>query len=108
MDESVWEIGNEMSKTWNTENNEMGWNYGQVLHNQMFWSQGRTAEDTIRPHLFWQAFMLPGPIENVTWGNQWNNCDITQAHILHCAGSRGAKVKADMMEQIARDLGIPL
>jgi hypothetical protein len=108
MDPKLWETGAEWAKNWNTENNDLGWNYGQVLHNIMYWNQNRTLEETLRPKMFWQAFMLPGNIEHITYLNHWNNCDIVNAHVLHCAGSRGAKAKADMMYNIARDLGIPL
>ncbi len=108
MDESVWEVGQEMSKNWNTDNTDLGWNYGQVLHNQMYWSQGRTIEETHRPYVFYQAWMINSDPASLEYANNWNGCDINDAHVLHLSGSRGAQARVEWMESLARQVGVPI
>lgn len=108
MDPKLWEMGQEWAEHWNTDNTELGWNYGQVLHNIMYWEQGRTLDETLRPQMFYQGFGLPGTADQVAALNHWNNCQLADAHVIHFAGSRGARAKADLMYKIAKDLGINL
>lgn len=108
MDPTLWDYGDSLAANWNIENNELGWNYGQVLHNQMYWKQNRTPEETIRPYVFYQAWMINHDPASIDYANSWNGCNIDDAHVLHLAGSRGAYARVEWMESLAKQVGIPI
>lgn len=82
------------------------WGGDQILYNIMVWCQGLGHEQVIDPRMAWQGFMLPmSPKES---GDQWNQCPLEEAHIIHWAGSRGADRTVDIMKSVHDSLPIPV
>lgn len=108
MSPEVWKLGKDMTQIWEEQNTPESWNNEQVIENAMFWSQGDTFEQAHKPHLFYQAFMINDNPDSLHYANQWNMCDFNDAHVLHFAGTRGARARMEWMEQIAEALGIPI
>jgi hypothetical protein len=102
MNPEVWAVGERHMEGWFTHS-EGNWAWGQLVHNHQFWSQNIKLEDVLDPAMAWQAFSL-----NQQHGNQWNNCDIQQAKILHFHGSRDADLRVQVMTDLAKQLGIEL
>ena len=83
------------------------WNQDQKLYNRMVWGQGLTPEQVINPRLAYQGPNLPGNDQLKEETNEWNGCPIELAHICHWHGSRNAKAKLALMEDINLQLKIP-
>lgn len=105
MDQAIWDLGAGMTRNWDFN----CWNTEQIILNHMLWSQeGRTLENTLDPTMAYQAQWLFAPqgqyagqwSQRLQVSNQWNNCDIRDAHIVHLHGSRDAPSKYQLMSQL--------
>ena len=99
MRRDVWEFGLKMIDHLNW------WNGDQVLYNIMVWCQGLGYKEVIDPTMAYQGFMYPTSTREV--GDNWNNCRLEDAHIVHWAGSRGAARTVEMMQHVNDHLQIP-
>ena len=95
----VWEFGLKMIDhlDW--------WNGDQVLYNIMVWCQGLSHQQVIDPKMAYQGFMLP--MQSQEYSDQWNNCRLADANIVHWAGSRGAVRTVEVMQSVHNQLQIP-
>jgi hypothetical protein len=100
MDPNVWNIGERAMQGW-FDHTERGWAWGQLIHNYQFWSQGLAVDQVLDPTMAWQAFALSQDL-----GEQWNNCAIKDAKILHFHGSRGSDQRVAVMTDLCRQLKI--
>lgn len=108
MNPAVWELGDELVKNWNTSNTDHGWNYEQVMHNKMFWSQGYTIDTALRPDIVYQAQWLPNTQQVKEQQDVWNGGKLEDAHIIHWHGSRNAELKLSAMRDVAQQTGVIL
>lgn len=108
MSQDVWAVGDKLVETWDTSNTDQGWNYEQIMHNKMFWSQpGRTLENSLRPDMVYQAQWLPSADDAVkARQDDWNGGVLEDAHIIHWHGSRSAQAKLSAMQQFAQVTGV--
>jgi hypothetical protein len=106
MSKSVWKIGNDLAKSWDTSNTVEGWGYEQVMTNKMFWSQGYTIEEAHRPTMAYQAQWLPGDEKTKQHQDEWNGCKLEDSHIIHWHGSRDSNAKLAMMKKFAQLTGV--
>jgi len=90
MDESVWINGLKMARE--------QWNYGDwnseqlVLHAMMWEWQNVPEDDWFHPELAFQAY-VPRPL-------RYNGIPLSEAHIVHLAGSRGADAALVRMKEL--------
>ena len=82
------------------------WNGDQVLYNIMVWCQGLGWTDVVDPTMAYQGFMYPMHSKEI--GDEWNNCRLEDAHIIHWAGSRGAARTVELMQSVNDQLKIPV
>lgn len=101
MKQDIWELGLSMAERWDFN----CWNTEQIILNEMLWKQpNRNPNNTINPKIAYQGHQLF--IDN--WeqrkqsSNNWNNCEIGDAHIIHLHGSRNAPLKYALMEQLEK------
>jgi hypothetical protein len=107
MSKDVWALGDELVKNWDTSNTEQGWNYEQIMHNKMFWSQkNKTLENSLRPDVVYQAQWLPGDAATKDKQDEWNGGKLEDAHIIHWHGSRSAQAKLGIMRTFAELTGV--
>ena len=69
----------------------------------MLWDQeGRTIENTLDPTVAYQGhqLFLDNWEQRKAYSNEWNTCDLKQAHITHLHGSRNAPRKFALMEKL--------
>jgi hypothetical protein len=105
MNEDLWTTGNAMAQNWNPDN----WNQEQEIFNTMFWSQG--VVDSHHPELNWQGMhlrLVRQYSETMEYLNKWNTVPITEAHIIHVHGSRGAVETAQCMKDIALEVDVKI
>ena len=107
MDPELWKIEREMRGQWDNSDGMSSYNNQQIIHNTMFWNQGLDWADAHRPDLFYQAQWLP------TWRtqqeqDQWNQCKMEDAKIIHWHSSRHSPTKLACMQKFTNLLEIPL
>lgn len=96
MDPAVWHNGLAMLDKWQ----EHSYDTEQIILNSMFWDQGVTLDQVLRPEWSYQAQWLPNQVE--LWQQDlWNGIDINQAAIIHTHSSRGVDTKLEFMKQLA-------
>ena len=99
MSQDIWDMGLEMANNWDFNS----WNTEQFILNKMLWDQeGRTIENTLEPTVAYQGHQLfiSDWEQRKEYSNQWNNCDLKDAHIIHLHGSRNAPGKFALMEKL--------
>lgn len=99
MSQDIWDIGLEMAENWDFNS----WNTEQFILNKMLWDQeGRTIENTLNPKMAYQGhqLVLDNWDQRLKSSNQWNNCKLVDAHIIHTHGSRHAPSKFALMEEL--------
>ena len=99
MSQDIWDIGLEMAENWDFDS----WNTEQFILNKMLWEQkDRTIENTLDPKMAYQGhqLVLDNWDERLKSSNQWNNCKLVDAHIIHTHGSRHAPSKFALMEEL--------
>ena len=75
----------------------------------MFWSQG--VVDSHHPELNWQGMHLrlsQQYSDAIAYLGDWNTVPITQAHIIHVHGSRGAVETAQCMKDLAQKVDVKI
>ena len=101
MKSETWQVGQNAADYWSLDI----YDYEQIVMNRMYWSQHISMHDRHWPKLNWQA-VVSDHEDLLQYQNQWNNCSINEAHIIHAHGSRGAKQSLEMMEPLAQMLNI--
>jgi hypothetical protein len=99
MSQDIWDMGLEMAENWDFDS----WNTEQFILNKMLWDQeGRTIENTLDPTVAYQGhqLFLDNWEQRKAYSNEWNTCDLKQAHIIHLHGSRNAPRKFALMEKL--------
>ena len=99
MSQDIWDMGLEMANNWDFDS----WNTEQFILNKMLWDQeGRTLQNTLDPSVAYQGHQLfvEDWDNRKKYSNEWNNCDIKDAHIIHLHGSRHAPRKHELMKQL--------
>ena len=99
MSQDIWDMGLEMAENWDFDS----WNTEQFILNKMLWEQkDRTIENTLDPKMAYQGhqLVLDNWDERLKSSNQWNNCKLVDAHIIHTHGSRHAPSKFALMEEL--------
>ena len=99
MSQDIWDMGLEMAENWDFNS----WNTEQFILNKMLWDQeGRTIENTLDPTVAYQGhqLFLDNWEQRKAYSNEWNTCDLKQAHIIHLHGSRNAPRKFALMEKL--------
>jgi hypothetical protein len=97
MSQKVWDMGLEMLQQWNPDR----WDAEQVLYNIMMWRQPETRLDTfLRPELNWMSHQYRdfSNTKQLQIAENWNKTKLTDAKIIHFAGTRGAGQVVEMME----------
>lgn len=102
MSQDIWDMGIEMAENWDFD----CWNTEQIILNKMLWDQpNRNVDNTIDPTMAYQGHML---FVDSRWdqlkamSNQWNNCEIRDAKIIHTHGSRNAPGKFKLMSELEK------
>jgi len=106
MSEETWELG---EKYWEQREDhpDRHWGFDQLRHNAMFWSQDIEIGDRFQSHMNYMCHRLRSfEPEAVHWANEWNNCPLQNAHILHFCASRGSSDVINMMNFLCNQLGI--
>lgn len=94
MEPRLWEIGYKLFT-----NFDRGlWDTEQLIWNYMVWSQGLAPSEVIKPHMAYQTPLAP--YVSIELQNEWNNCNIREANIIHLHGTRGAVAKLQFMIQL--------
>jgi hypothetical protein len=105
MSSELWQVGDSMAANWQDDN----WGMEQDIFNTMFWQQPIPEYDRHHPELNWQGMQLTNPDPRTQQAHeQWNQCALTSAHIMHVHGSRGPTHTAQVMTRIAKPLRIEL
>jgi hypothetical protein len=100
MNPAVWEIGERHMEDWFVHE-ESAWACGQLIHNYMIWSQEILVDEMFQPQLAWQA--ISGDDQA---GAAWNQCPLSEAHVLHFHGSRGSGERLNTMMTLSMALGL--
>tara|TARA_R110002074_G_scaffold300901_2_gene472275 strand:+ start:1977 stop:2714 length:738 start_codon:yes stop_codon:yes gene_type:complete len=101
MSQDIWDMGLEMAENWDFNS----WNTEQFILNKMLWDQeGRTIENTLDPTVAYQGhhLFISDWEQRKAYSNNWNNCNLKDAHIVHLHGSRNAPQKHALMEQLEK------
>ena len=97
MSQETWDIGLEMLENWNPDR----WDAEQVVYNVMMWRQpGTRLDDFLHPELNWMSHHYRD-FNNQTQrqkAESWNGVKLSDAKIIHFAGTRGAGQAVQMME----------
>lgn len=107
MSEDIWELG---EKYWEQREGhpDRYWGFDQLRHNAMFWAQDIPKEDHLHPYMNYMCMRLRDfNHQAVTWHEDWNNCPIINAHILHFAASRESYSVIELMNFLCNNLGVP-
>jgi hypothetical protein len=99
MDSSIWKLGTDMARTWDYAT----YDTEQIILNAMLWDQGIELEQALDPTMAWQLFH-----PDLNFGQQWNNCSIYDAKVLHLHSSRGADNRLAFMKNAAEQVGIKI
>ena len=99
MSKSIWQLGADMAQTWDYAT----YDTEQIILNAMLWDQGVSFDEAFDPTVAWQLF---SPDFNML--QQWNDCPIGDARILHLHSSRGALDRLGFMRNTAEQLGIKI
>ena len=102
MDPKVWDLGERLMDKWFTHK-ENDWSWGQLIHNYQLWSQGLDVSDVHDPKMAFQIFNL-----NIPFAEEWNNCKLEDANIIHLHSSRDTTSRVDAMRQLAGKFDIPV
>jgi hypothetical protein len=103
MSSELWQVGNSMAAIWQDDN----WGMEQDIFNTMFWQQQIPDHDRHHPELNWQGMNLIRGIDGMQSALEaWNLLPVSKAHIIHVHGSRNAMHTAQLMTDIAKQLGI--
>lgn len=100
LDPGIWLAAERQMCRWLDPTEQSQWDLGQIIHNQMFWSQ-RFTEWPARPELAFQVLHFDDQLDS-----DWNNLPLADAHILHLHGSRGAQDRVSVMRSMLTQLGI--
>lgn len=106
MKKELWEMYDELHRSWETDNTTKTWGNDQIIANIMFWSQNIPWEQAHRPDLFYQAQWIPH-WASLEQQDQWNQFKSTDAHIIHWHASRHVPTKLAAMENVNKVLNIP-
>lgn len=101
MSQDIWDMGLEMAENWDFNS----WNTEQFILNKMLWDQkGRTILNTLDPTVAYQGHQLfiEDWEQRKSYSNEWNDCDIRDAQIIHLHGSRNAPRKFSLMKQLEK------
>jgi len=101
MSQDIWDMGLEMAENWDFNS----WNTEQFILNKMLWDQtDRNLDNTLDPTIAYQghALFIEEWEQRKAFSNDWNNCDIKDAQIIHLHGSRNAPRKFALMEQLEK------
>jgi hypothetical protein len=103
MPEDLWVLGDSMAADWQDDN----WGMEQDIFNTMFWKQPIPDNDRHHPELNWQGMHMlnPDPMAQKAH-EEWNQCPISQTHIIHVHGSRNSIHTAQLMSNTVKQLGI--
>lgn len=101
LNQGIWLAAERQMCRWLDPTEQSQWDLGQIIHNHMFWSQGFWGERVARPDLAFQIIHFDDEQDSA-----WNNYPVSQAHILHLHGSRGAGDRVDAMRTMLAQLGI--
>jgi len=99
MSQDIWDMGLEMANNWDFNS----WNTEQFILNKMLWDQeGRTIKNTLQPTVAYQGhqLFLEDWEQRKLYSNEWNNCELKDAQIIHLHGSRNAPRKFALMEKL--------
>ena len=103
MTDATWQIGADMAKNWNLDI----WDQEQIIFNEMFWTQDIPESDRRHPELNWQGMQMIVPDPRMQAAHEeWNQWPISQTYIMHVHGSRNAVHTAQLMANVAQQLGI--
>jgi len=103
MSPELWQLGDSMAADWQDHN----WGMEQDIFNTMFWRQSIPDADRHHPELNWQGMQMTIPDPRMQQAHeQWNQCPLSRAHIIHVHGSRSATNTAKLMTDSAKHLGI--
>jgi len=103
MNDEVWEIGRKQAENWRLDI----WDQEQIIFNDMFWSQN--VLDPHHPELNWQGMSLrSGDLTVKRQHEEYNQCELNDAHIMHIHGSRNAENSAEIMLKIASEVGVKI
>jgi hypothetical protein len=97
----IWKIGEDLAKNWRLDI----WDQEQLIFNAMFWAQN--VSDAHHPRLNWQGMRMIQP-QSRQKHEQWNQCAVEDAHIMHVHGSRNATQTAKLMVNTVQQLGIKI
>ena len=108
MDPKVWEVGERAMTEWYT-NPHARWDLGQMIHNYQFWSQDIPGSDRLHPWMNWSAHAMRDVTDRtIEKFNNWNGLDISDAHIIHLSGSRGASQGRQHMQELVKYFNIDI
>ena len=99
MSQDIWDMGLEMAENWDFNS----WNTEQFILNKMLWDQtDRNLDNTLDPKIAYQGHQLfiEDWEQRKLYSNEWNGCDIKDAHIIHLHGSRNAPGKYALIKQL--------
>ena len=99
MSQDIWDMGLEMAENWDFNS----WNTEQFILNKMLWDQAdRNLDNTLDPKIAYQGHQLfiEDWEQRKLYSNEWNGCDIKDAHIIHLHGSRNAPGKYALIKQL--------
>lgn len=100
MSEQTWEIGKSIAANWDSST----YDTEQIILNEMLWSQDMTVDQVLDPAMAWQALPPKKQVmPDVNFGNQWNQCHISEAKILHFHSSRGSDSRLQIMQGLGGD-----
>ena len=99
MSSEIWRTAESMAQKWDHST----YDTEQIILNTMLWNQGVTVEEVLDPTMAWQGFSL-----NQEHGKLWNNCELTNAKIIHLHSSRGSDVRVEVMKQLCSQLDIDI
>ena len=101
MSQQIWDMGLEMAENWDFNS----WNTEQFILNKMLWDQtDRNLDNTLDPKIAYQGHQLfiDNWDQRKAYSNEWNACDIKEAHIIHLHGSRNAPNKFALMKELEK------
>ena len=101
MSQQIWDMGLEMAENWDFNS----WNTEQFILNKMLWDQtDRNLDNTLDPKIAYQGHQLfiDDWDQRKAYSNEWNACDIKEAHIIHLHGSRNAPNKFALMKELEK------
>jgi len=103
----------ELEQTWwdytltESENLKV-WEDEQNIYNDILWGQKLHLKKVLDPKMAYQGHQITNGVEEeIAKANDWNNCHISNAHIVHWHSSRGVKNRIAIMSDLNQYLGVP-